>query len=206
LQGEREMARDDKTLGRFHLDGIAAAPRGVPQIEVAFDIDANGIVHVSAKDLGTGKEQKIAITASSGLSKDDVEKMVREAESHAADDKAAREAIDARNRADQLVYQTEKELAESADKVPGEEQAPLREAVEAAKTALAGGDAAAIRTASESLDRARLKFGEAVYRAASAAGAGGATPPGGPDAGGSAGKPADDVIDAEVVDADSRKN
>jgi len=202
-QGERELARDNKTLGRFHLDGIAAAPRGVPQIEVAFDIDANGIVHVSAKDLGTGKEQKIAITASSGLSKDDVEGMVREAEAHAAEDKQQREAIDARNRADQLVYQTEKELRDNGDKVQGGEQAPLREAIEAAKAALAGADAAQIRAASESLERERLKFGEAVYRAAS-----------GPDAhsgatdstGGSGAKSTEDVIDAEVVDADAHKN
>jgi len=203
LQGERELAKDDKTLGRFHLDGIPAAPRGVPQIEVTFDIDANGIVHVSAKDLGTGKEQKIAITASSGLSKDDVEKMVREAESHAAEDKAQRESIDTRNRADQMVYQTEKELSESADKVEEGEQAPLREAVAAVKAALGGTDVAAIRTASESLERARMKFGEAVYRAASAATAAAGTSPG---AGDPAAKPADDVIDAEVVDADARKN
>ena len=202
-QGERELARDNKTLGRFHLDGIAAAPRGVPQIEVAFDIDANGIVHVSAKDLGTGKEQKIAITASSGLSKDDVEAMVREAEAHAAEDKQQREGIDARNRADQLVYQTEKELRDNGDKVQPGEQAPLREAIEAAKAALAGADAAQIRAASESLERERLKFGEAVYRAASgpeaAAGATDST-------GGSGGKSSEDVIDAEVVDAEARKN
>jgi molecular chaperone DnaK len=203
LQGERELARDNKTLGRFHLDGIPAAPRGVPQIEVGFDIDANGIVHVSAKDLGTGKEQKIAITSSSGLSKDDVEKMVREAESHAAEDKQQRETIDARNRADQLVYQSEKELNENAEKVPADEQAPLREAVEAAKAALAGTDPAAIRAAGESLERARLKFGEAVYRAASGPGA----PTGGSsDSGGSGAKSGEDVIDAEVVDADARKN
>ena len=203
LQGERELARDNKTLGRFHLDGIPAAPRGVPQIEVAFDIDANGIVHVSAKDLGTGKEQKIAITASSGLSKDDVEKMVREAESHAAEDKAQRESIDARNRADQLVYQTEKELGDNAEKVPEGEQAPLREAIAAAKAALAGGDPAAIRAAGESLERERMKFGEAVYRAASGPGAsseaGGDTAPSGAKSG-------EDVIDAEVVDADVHKN
>jgi molecular chaperone DnaK len=203
LQGERELARDDKTLGRFHLDGIPAAPRGVPQVEVTFDIDANGIVHVSAKDLGTGKEQKIAITASSGLSKDDVEKMVHEAESHAAEDKEQRDAIDARNRADQTVYQTEKELRESAEKVPEAEQAPVREAIEAAKTALSGGDAAAIRSAAEALERERLKFGEAVYRAASAASAGAQGPAAG---GGPAGKTGDDVIDAEVVDADAHKN
>ena len=202
-QGERELARDNKTLGRFHLDGIAAAPRGVPQIEVAFDIDANGIVHVSAKDLGTGKEQKIAITASSGLSKDDVEGMVREAEAHAAEDKQQREAIDARNRADQLVYQTEKELRDNGDKVQGGEQAPLREAIEAAKAALAGADAAQIRTASESLERERLKFGEAVYRAASAPGASSGTTD---TAGGSGTPKTEDVIDAEVVDADAHKN
>jgi molecular chaperone DnaK len=202
-QGERELARDNKTLGRFHLDGIAGAPRGVPQIEVAFDIDANGIVHVSAKDLGTGKEQKIAITASSGLSKDDVEKMVREAESHAADDKTQREAIDARNRADQLVYQTEKELKENADKVPESEQAPLREAIAAAKSALEGADAAQIRATGEALERERLKFGEAVYRTAS--GPGQTHGPAG-EAGGSGAKSGEDVIDAEVVDADTTKN
>jgi molecular chaperone DnaK len=203
LQGERELARDNKTLGRFHLDGIAAAPRGVPQIEVAFDIDANGIVHVSAKDLGTGKEQKIAITASSGLSKEDVESMVREAESHAAEDRRQREAIDARNRADQLIYQTEKELRDNAEKVPTNEQTPLREAIDAAKAALAGTDAAQIRAASESLERERLKFGEAVYRAASGPGApsGTADNPAGPGA-----KSSEDIIDAEVVDADARKN
>jgi molecular chaperone DnaK len=161
---------------------------------------------VSAKDLGTGKEQKIAITASSGLSKDDVDAMLREAESHAAEDKAQRESIDARNRADQLVYQTEKELSESADQVPEDEQAPLREAVASVKTALAGSDADAIRVASESLERARMKFGEAVYRAASAASAAGAAPGAASGAGEPAAKPADDVIDAEVVDADARKN
>jgi molecular chaperone DnaK len=202
-QGERELARDNKTLGRFHLDGIPAAPRGVPQIEVAFDIDANGIVHVSAKDLGTGKEQKIAITSSSGLSKDDVETMVREAESHAADDKKQREAIDGRNRADQLVYQSEKELNENAEKVPAGEQAPLREAIDAAKAALAGADPAAIRTAGESLERERMKFGEAVYRAASGPGA---TAGASTESDGSGAKSGEDVIDAEVVDADTRKN
>ena len=203
LQGERELARDNKTLGRFHLDGIPAAPRGVPQIEVAFDIDANGIVHVSAKDLGTGREQKITITASSGLSKDEVERMVKEAETHAADDRKQREAIDARNRADQLIYQTEKDLGENGSKVPEAEQASLREAIAAAKTALSGGDAAAIQSASEVLDRARLRFGEAVYKAASASGS---EPEAGPGATSGTTKGADDVIDAEVVDTDSHKN
>jgi molecular chaperone DnaK len=203
-QGERELARDNKTLGRFHLDGIAAAPRGVPQIEVAFDIDANGIVHVSAKDLGTGKEQKIAITSSSGLSKDDVEKMVHEAEAHAAEDKQQRDAIDARNRADQLVYQTDKELRDNGEKVPPADQAPLREAIDAAKAALAGTDAAQIRAASESLERERLKFGEAVYRSAAASGPE-ANSGGGSGTGGSGAKSGEDVIDAEVVDAEAGK-
>ncbi|HEX4825587.1 MAG TPA: molecular chaperone DnaK [Candidatus Polarisedimenticolaceae bacterium] len=201
LQGEREMARDNKTLGRFHLDGIAPAPRGVPQIEVAFDIDANGIVHVSAKDLGTGREQKITITASSGLSKDEVDKLVREAESHAAEDKKQRGDVEARNRADQLVYQTEKDLADNGAKVPESDQAALKEAIAAAKKALESGDGAGIQSAADALDRARLRFGEAVYRTASAA------PPGGQDAGAKAqdGK-SDDVIDAEVVDSDRGKN
>jgi molecular chaperone DnaK len=203
LQGEREMARDNKTLGRFHLDGIPAAPRGVPQIEVAFDIDANGIVHVSAKDLGTGREQKITITASSGLSKDEVEKMVKEAEAHAAEDRKQRAEIEARNRADQMVYQTEKDLKDNADKVPEADQAALREAIAAAKKALEGTDAAAISSAGEALDRARLRFGEAVYRAASA---GGAAPAGGTEAGPAPSGKTDDVIDAEVVDSDTRKN
>ena len=197
LQGEREMARDNKTLGRFHLDGIPPAPRGVPQIEVGFDIDANGIVHVSAKDLGTGKEQKITITASSGLSKEEVDAMVKAATAHAEEDRTLRETVDARNRADQMVYQTEKDLQENASKVPETEQAAVREALEATKKALEGGDAAAIRSASESLERARLRFGEAVYRAAS-----GPTPSpsGEPGGGNGAPKSGDDVIDAEVVD------
>ena len=203
LQGERELAKDNKTLGRFHLDGIPAAPRGVPQVEVTFDIDANGIVHVSAKDLGSGKEQKIAITASSGLSKADVESMVREAESHAAEDREQRESIDVRNRGDQLVYQTEKELRDSADKVSESEQTALRGAIETVKTTLSGGDTAAIRAAVETLERERLKFGEAVYRAASNAGQASA---GAPEHGGKPEKSADDVIDAEVVDADAPKN
>jgi molecular chaperone DnaK len=202
MQGEREMAAGNKTLGRFHLDGIPAAPRGVPQIEVTFDIDANGIVHVSAKDLGTGKEQKIAITASSGLQKDDVDRMVREAEAHAAEDKTQREAVDARNRADQLVYATEKDLRENGDKAPEAERAALREAIDAAKKALESGAVDAIASAAASLERARLKFGESVYRATSTGpGPEGAAPGGtGPQAKG------DEVIDAEVVDSDATKN
>ena len=197
LQGEREMARDNKTLGRFHLDGIPPAPRGMPQIEVAFDIDANGIVHVSAKDLKTGKEQKIAITASSGLSKDEVEAMVAAAASHSEEDRKLRETVDARNRADQMVYQTEKDLQENASKVSESDQAALREALDAAKKALESGDAAAIRSTSEALEQARMRFGEAVYRAASGPSA---SQTGDSDGGNGASKSGDDVIDAEVVD------
>jgi molecular chaperone DnaK len=197
LQGEREMAGGNKTLGRFHLDGIAPAPRGTPQIEVAFDIDANGIVHVSAKDLGTGKEQKITITASSGLDKTEVETMVREAEAHAAEDKERREAAETRNRADQLVYQVERSLQEAGDKVGAADRAPVEEAVKETKTALEGGDVAAIRSASERLERASHRLAEAIYRTTPAQG-------GGPGAQESAPKGQDDVIDAEVVDADER--
>jgi len=201
LQGEREMAGDNKTLGRFHLDGIAPAPRGIPQIEVAFDIDANGIVHVSAKDLGTGKEQKITITASSGLAKDEVDRMIRDAGEHASEDKARREAAEARNRADQLVYQAEKVLAEAGSKIPEPEQAPVREAIAEVRRVLEGGDAAAIKAAAERLEKATFRMSESVYRASAGAGA---APGAGPDGGGSQPRPADDVIDAEVVDADTR--
>jgi len=204
LQGEREMARDNKTLGRFHLDGIPPAPRGVPQIEVAFDIDANGIVHVSAKDLGTGREQKITITASSGLSKDEVDRMVHEAESHAAEDRKQRGDVETRNRADQLVYQTEKDLADNGSKVSEGDHSALREAIDAAKKALESGETASIQSASDALDRARLRFGEAVYRTASGAGAGSGSEPGAAPGGGTA--KGDDVIDAEVVDSETNKN
>jgi molecular chaperone DnaK len=200
VQGEREMASGNKTLGRFHLDGIPAAPRGVPQIEVAFDIDANGIVHVSAKDLGTGKEQKIAITASSGLNKDDVEKMVHEAESHAADDKAQREAVETRNRADQMVYQAEKTLSEHGAKIEEAEQAPMREAIQEVKSALEKGDPAAIRSATERLEKASHRLAEAIYRGASAASGPSAAAGAGP--GGPPPRGTDEVIDAEVVDGD----
>jgi molecular chaperone DnaK len=197
LQGEREMARDNKTLGRFHLDGIPAAPRGVPQIEVAFDIDANGIVHVAAKDLGTGKEQKITITASSGLSKDEVDRMVKEADAHAAEDRKRREGVEARNRADQLVYQAEKTLQENAAKLPEPDQAAVRDAVAAVKAALEQGDAEAITRATAELEKASHRMAEAIYRSA------GAAPEGAPDAAGNPGAApgtGGDVIDAEVVD------
>jgi len=163
LQGEREMAGDNKTLGNFELTGIPSAPRGVPQIEVTFDIDANGIVHVSAKDLGTGKEQSIRITASSGLSKEEIDKMVRDAEAHAAEDKKKREVIEARNHADSLAYQTEKSLKEYGDKVDAAEKQKIEEKLAALKKTLEGNDADAIKKASDELMQASHKLAEAVY-------------------------------------------
>ncbi len=163
LQGEREMATDNKTLGNFELTGIPAAPRGVPQVEVTFDIDANGIVHVSAKDLGTGKEQSIRITASTGLSKEEIDKMVREGEAHAADDKQKRELIEAKNHADSLVYQTEKSLAEFGDKIDADERKRIEDGVAALKNVMEGSDTEAIKKASDELMQASHKLAEAVY-------------------------------------------
>ena len=151
LQGERKMAGDNKSIGKFHLDGIPPAPRGVPQIEVTFDLDANGILKVSAKDLGTGKEQKITITASSGLSKDDVEKMVKDAEAHAGEDAKRREAVDAKNRAEAMVYETEKFLKDNGEKIPSDKKMKVENAIQGLKDALKGGDADAIKKASEAL-------------------------------------------------------
>jgi molecular chaperone DnaK len=199
LQGEREMATGNKTLGRFHLDGIPPAPRGTPQVEVAFDIDANGIVHVSAKDLGTGKEQKITISASSGLAKDEVDRLVRDAESHAAEDKSQREAVETRNRADQLVYQVQKTLNENAAKLADADTAPVRTAVDEVKAALEKGEAGAIRAAAERLEKASHRLAEVIYKSASPATDGAPQTP-------AQEKPADDVIDAEVVDGDHTKN
>jgi molecular chaperone DnaK len=163
LQGEREMAADNKTLGNFELTGIPPAPRGVPQVEVTFDIDANGIVHVSAKDLGTGKEQSIRITASSGLSKEEIDKMVRDAESHASEDKKKRELIEARNHADGLVYATEKSLHEYGDKIDSSEKQKIEDAIAALKKAMEGSDADAIKKASDEVTQASHKLAEAVY-------------------------------------------
>jgi molecular chaperone DnaK len=207
LQGEREMAGNNKTLGRFHLDGIPAAPRGMPQIEVAFDIDANGIVHVAAKDLGTGKEQKITITASSGLDKGNVEEMVRDAESHAAADKAERERVELRNQADQMVYQVEKTLADAPEQVSASDKTPVEEAVQEVKTALEKDDPDAIKTSMERLEKASHRLAEVIYRSQSQAGAGPQPGPG-PEAGAAAGPPpgGDDVIDAEVVDSGEQQN
>ena len=164
LQGEREMAADNKTLGRFQLDGIAPAPRGVPQIEVTFDIDANGIVNVSAKDLGTGKEQHITITSSSNMSKEDIDKAVREAERFAAEDQKRKEEIDARNNGDQMVYQAEKLLSESGDKIDAADRGDIERALGTLKDALKGNDAASIKSATEALTQAFYKASEKMYK------------------------------------------
>ena len=169
LQGEREFARDNKTLGVFHLDGIMPARRGVPQIEVTFDIDANGIVHVSAKDLGTGKEQSISITSSTNMSKDDIEKAVREAEQFAQEDKERREAVDTRNNADQMVYQCEKLISEDGDKFPAEDKTALTEKIDALKEALKGEDINLIKNRQEELTQKFYEVSEKVYKAAQAA-------------------------------------
>jgi molecular chaperone DnaK len=203
LQGERPMARDNRTLGKFHLVGIPPAPRGVPQIEVTFDIDANGIVNVSAKDLGTGKEQKITITSSSGLSKDDINKMVREAESHADDDKRKREEIEARNKADSLVYQTEKLLSEHRSKLPEADVKNVEAAIADCKKALEEGGADRINKAVDALTQASHKVAEAMYKSGAQPGAGG-TGANGAGAKGE-GKAEGDVIDAEYVDVDDKK-
>jgi len=196
LQGEREFARDNKSLGMFKLDGIPAAPRGVPQIEVTFDIDANGIVHVSAKDLGSGKEQSITITASTNMSKEDIEKSVREAEQFAAEDKKRREEVDVRNGADQMVFQTEKTLAELGDKVDASKKAEVEAKLNELKEALKGTDIEAIKAKQEEVQKAFYAISEELYKNAQGSGAAGAP---GADAGnaGNDGKPDDGVVDAD---------
>ena len=202
LQGEREMAQDNKSLGRFHLDGIAPARRGVPQIEVTFDIDANGIVNVSAKDLGTGKEQHITITSSTNLSKDDIERAVREAEQYAAEDARRREETDTRNAAEQLVYQSEQTLSDMGDKLDAADKHNIEAAIAKTRTALSGTDSAAIKSASEELQKAFYAASEKMYQQAN--------PQGGPQGGPGAGQagPQDNVYDAdyEVVDDDPNNN
>jgi len=200
FQGEREMAADNKLLGQFDLVGIPPAPRGVPQVEVTFDIDANGIVSVSAKDKATGKEQQIRIQASGGLSNDDIERMVKEAESHAADDKKRRELVEARNHADGLVHATEKNLAEHGDKVAEADRKGVEAAVAALKGALAGEDADEIQAKTNALMQASMKLGEAMYKAdqQAAAAGGGAEAPGGAAEQGAT----DKVVDAEFEEVD----
>ena len=206
LQGERPMAAQNRTLGKFHLTGIPPAPRGVPQIEVTFDIDANGILNVTAKDVATGKDQKITITSSSGLSKEEVERMAKDADAHAAEDKAKREEVEARNQLDSMVYQIEKMLKEHGDKISGSERSDVESALADAKKALEGTDASAMNSARERLTQASHKLAEAMYKTAQ--------PGGGPQAGaGTAGdgassgqeqKKDEGVIDAEYVDMDKK--
>ena len=210
VQGERPMAKDNRTLGKFHLVGIPTAPRGVPQIEVTFDIDANGIVNVSAKDLGTGKEQKITITASSGLSKEDVERMMKEAETHAEEDKQRQEEVETHNTADQAVYGAERILQESGDKLSDDTKQPIQNAIDAVKKAKEGSDVDAIKRALEQLTTAQHKAAEEIYKQTQESGT---PPPGEPPTGDptatdqasdEASAEGGDVIDAEVVEDDKK--
>jgi molecular chaperone DnaK len=192
LQGERQMARDNRTLGRFHLVGLPPAPRGVPQVEVSFDIDANGIVNVTAKDVATGKEQKITISGSSGLSKDDVDRMVKDADAHAAEDKTRRDVIDARNQADALAYSVEKTVNENRDRLSAADVSLVERAVATAREAARGDDLGTIRTALEALQRASHGMAEQLYKQSQANAA---------NAAASQNSKTDDVKDGEVVDA-----
>jgi molecular chaperone DnaK len=201
-QGEREIAAYNKKLGMFELTGLPPAPRGVPQIEVTFDIDANGIMHVSAKDLGTGKEQRMAVTGGSALPKEDIERMMREAEQFAEEDHRRREAAETRNTAEQLVYSTEKFIKDNEDKVPGEIKDEVSAAVADLKEKLKGEDSAAIREASEKLSTVSQKLGQALYAQAGE----GAAAAGGPqDAPHADAHVEDDVVDAEIVDDEKRE-
>jgi molecular chaperone DnaK len=208
LQGERPLSRDNKNLGTFHLDGIPPAPRGVPQIEVTFDIDANGILNVSAKDLGTGKEQKISITGSSGLSKDEVDRMQKEAESHAEEDRKAKEGIEIRNNADSLAYQCEKQLRELGDKLDGASKKSVEDAIEKVREALKGNDIEAIKSGYDQLQARFQEVGSELYKQAAAKA--GPAPGGAPEADAAAGasKKDADVVDAEfeMVDEDKKKS
>jgi len=211
LQGERPMASDNKTLGKFHLVGIPPAPRGVPQVEVTFDIDANGIVNVSAKDVGTGREQKITITASSGLSKDEIDKMMQDAEAHSADDEKKKSEIEARNRLDGLVYNVEKSFDENKDKLGDAERAEIESAISDSKEALKGTDADAMNNAFERLQTASHKLAEVLYSQQSAGAGGDAGEQASSATAGGSDEPSssssdDDVIDAEYVDAEEESS
>ncbi len=198
-QGEREIASHNKLLGSFELGGIAPAPQGVPQIEVTFDIDANGIVHVTAKDKGTGKENSIRIQDGSGLSKEEIDRMVKDAEAHAEEDRKRREEAETRNQAESLVNQTQKFLAENDDKVPADVKSKVEGAVDEAKKALEGNDTATIKAAIENLSSVSQELGQAIYAASSTESAGATG-----DAAGTAAD--DDVVDAEVVDEGEEGN
>ncbi len=204
-QGEREMAADNKMLGQFDLMGIPPAPRGVPQIEVTFDIDANGIVSVSAKDKASGKEQQIRIQASGGLSDTDIQRMVREAEVNAEADKAKRAAVEARNQAEGLVHQVEKTLSEGGDKIAAADRSEAEAAIASTRTAIGGSDLAAIKTASDHLSQVAMKIGEAMYKAEAASGAASAGAPGGSAGGASTGAGGEKVVDADFEDIDDKK-
>ncbi|NKQ55859.1 molecular chaperone DnaK [Amycolatopsis sp. K13G38] len=203
FQGEREIAAHNKKLGMFELTGLPPAPRGVPQIEVTFDIDANGIVHVTAKDLGTNKEQSMTITGGSALPKDDIDRMVKDAEAHAEEDKKRREEAETRNQAETLVYQTEKFVKDNEDKLPEDIKGKVKTAIDEANEALKGTDTAAISAAIEKLNSASQELGTALYANAQQSGEAGAA--GGADAGSSSSAKADDVVDAEIVDEDEKK-
>jgi molecular chaperone DnaK len=204
LQGERPMAHDNRTLGRFHLIGIPPAPRGIPQVEVTFDIDANGIMHVTAKDLGTGKEQKIQITASSGLTEEEIQKMVHEADQHADDDRRRREEVESRNRLDSLIYSTDKLVTENKEKLPEEQRKDIETAIAEAKRALEEGKKEAMDSAHEKLTKASHRLAEEIYRAVGTA-PGAATPGAGPGAGPTPPPSGEgDVVDAEYVDVESK--
>ncbi|MCH6468958.1 molecular chaperone DnaK [Sinomonas terrae] len=206
FQGEREFTRDNKPLGTFELTGIAPAPRGIPQIEVTFDIDANGIVHVSAKDKGTGKEQSMTISGGTALSKEDIDRMVADAEAHAAEDKKRREAADTRNTAEQLAYSVDKLIADNKDKLPEEVRSEVQGDVDGLKKALEGTDDDAVKAAFEKLQQSQSKLGEAIYASQSAASADGSpTADGAGSAGSGAGGQDEDIVDAEIVDEDEKK-
>jgi molecular chaperone DnaK len=207
LQGEREMASQNRVLGRFDLVGIPPAPRGVPQVEVTFDIDANGIVHVSAKDLGTGKEQKIRIESSSGISDQDIERMVKEAELHAEEDKKERERAEVRNEADSMIYSTEKNIKDLGDKVSAEDKSKAEEAMAELRKALEGGDIQTIKDKTEALKQASYKIAEEIYKQQGAqqgaSGEAGQQPgadSGGPNMGGASGSGGDNTKSAEDAD------
>jgi molecular chaperone DnaK len=204
FQGEREFTRDNKPLGTFELTGIAPAPRGIPQVEVTFDIDANGIVHVSAKDKGTGKEQSMTITGGSSLAKEDIERMVREAEEHAAEDKKRRESAETRNQAETLSYSVDKLLTDNEDKIPAEVKESVQADVDALKSALAGDDDDAVKTAFDKLNQSQSAIGEAIYKSSQQAQSSDEAPAGTPGDG-TTPNPEEDVIDAEVVDDEDEK-
>jgi molecular chaperone DnaK len=204
LQGEREMARDNRTLGRFHLDGIPPAPRGMPQIEVTFDLDANGILNVKAQDKGTGREQSVTITASSTLAKDEVERMVKEAELHAGEDRAKREEVELRNQADHMIHQAEKVIKDNEDKIPADVKSEVTTKLEALKTAAKGNDTAALRKEMDEFNESLQKIGEHIYAQAGAKSGDGSDASGGPDGSSSAdGEPK--KKEEDVVDADYRE-